>query len=513
MQCGAFSSPHSPQNSTKVLHTPPGRWPGLSPAALARAHRNRQGTLHLLVFVSPPRIAGPGLPSPGGPEGVLALGLPQEANGWVWGKAPSVERISAGKRLRGKQRAAQQPERMEAVVIGGGPAGLMAAESLSEQGIRVDLYDAMPSVGRKFLLAGKGGLNLTHTEPREAFLSRYGVGATLLQPMIDSFDPEALRAWALKLGVQTFVGSSGRVFPADMKAAPLLRNWLQRLRGNGVKLHVRHRFLGWNGAGELDFSTPQGLTSIPARAVVLALGGASWPRTGSDGAWVAPLTQRGLRVTPLKPANCGFDVAWGDFFRERFAGHPLKTVALSLGPRTQQGEFVITSTGVEGSLIYALSAALRDEIAEAGRALVHLDLVPGQSLTRLTTALAKPRGSQSMAKHLHRSGIEGVKAGLLRELLSPLEFNDPAQLASKIKHLPLALLAPRPLAEAISTAGGLDFQELEPNLMVRSCPGLFCAGEMLDWEAPTGGYLLTACFASGRTAGLGAAAWLKSVPA
>lgn len=404
-------------------------------------------------------------------------------------------------------------------IVGGGPAGLMAAEALSRGGVRVDLYDAMPSVGRKFLLAGKGGLNLTHAEPREPFLSRYGARRARIAPLVDAFGPEALRAWARGLGIDTFVGSSGRVFPVEEKAAPLLRAWLHRLREAGVRFHARHRWLGWDEtdaeAGALRLETPQGEQAVRADAVVLALGGGSWPQLGSDGAWVPLLLQRGVDVAALRPANCGFDIGWSEHFRARFAGHPVKSVVARCVDAAgaewkKQGEFVVTATGVEGGLIYALSAPLRDGIAANGKAVLHLDLAPGRELPRLVEELSRPRGSRSLSSHLQsRLGLKGVKVGLLRELLPAEDFADPARLAAAIKALPLRLVAPRPLAEAISSAGGVMFEALDERLMIRALPGVFCAGEMLDWEAPTGGYLLTACFASGRAAGLGALDWLK----
>ncbi len=404
----------------------------------------------------------------------------------------------------------------QVAIVGGGPAGLMAAEVLAEAGIQVDLYDAMPSVGRKFLLAGKGGLNLTHSEAHEAFLSRYGARRPYLEPLLTNFGADALRAWADGLGVETFVGSSGRVFPREMKAAPLLRAWLHRLRAAGVCFHVRHRWLGWEADGtRLRFATPEGEKTIQTDAVILALGGGSWAKLGSDGAWVPLLHVRGVNSAPLKPANCGFDMAWSEHFRARYAGHPLKTVVASCrdtdGHEIQrQGECVITETGIEGSLIYALSAPLRDRIAAEGSAVLHLDLAPGKSLERVRAEVAHPRGSRSLSSHLKsHAGISGVKAGLLREVLGAEGYADPAQLAAAIKALPLKLVAPRPLDEAISTAGGVRFEDLDEHLMLRELPGVFCAGEMLDWEAPTGGYLLTACFASGRAAGLGARAFLR----
>ena len=399
-------------------------------------------------------------------------------------------------------------------IIGGGPAGLMAAEAASAGGARVVVYDAMPSVGRKFLMAGKGGLNLTHSESLEVFLSRYGARRADVEPLLARFGPDALRAWARGLGVETFVGSSGRVFPSGMKAAPLLRAWLHRLRAAGVHFHMRHRWRGWDEGGALRFATPEGERAVRADALVLALGGGSWARLGSDGAWVPLLAARGVRVAPLRPANCGFDVDWSEHFRRRYAGRPVKPVVLVHAgadgvEARQQGEFIVTESGIEGGLIYAMSARLRDEIEAQGAAVLHLDLAPGRDLARLVQELSRGRGASSMANHLRRrAGIEGVKAGLLRELLPAADFADPVRLAGAIKALPLRLLAPRPLDEAISSAGGVAFEDLDAQLMIKALPGVFCAGEMLDWEAPTGGYLLTACFASGRAAGAGAAAWL-----
>ncbi|MBK8163076.1 MAG: TIGR03862 family flavoprotein [Gammaproteobacteria bacterium] len=413
--------------------------------------------------------------------------------------------------------APSAPSAFPVAVIGGGPAGLMAAEVLSAGEVRVELFDAMPSVGRKFLLAGKGGLNLTHSEPRPAFLARYGARRAQIGPLFDAFGPEDLRAWAGGLGIETFVGSSGRVFPAGMKAAPLLRTWLHRLRGAGVRIHVRHRWRGWSDGGALVFDTPQGPREVSADAVVLALGGGSWPQLGSDGAWAALLEGRGVPVAALKPSNCGFDAGWSEHFRARFAGQPVKTVGAAFtdaAGREQrvQGEFIVTSGGVEGSLIYALSAPLRDTIAARGEAILRLDLVPDRAPSRVVEALAQPRGSKSMAGHLRRRlGIEGVKAGLLRECAPAQDFADPERLAAVIKSLPLRLVAARPLAEAISTAGGVPFEALDKGLMIRALPGVFCAGEMLDWEAPTGGYLLTACFASGHAAGRGVLDWIRDM--
>lgn len=406
---------------------------------------------------------------------------------------------------------------MKIAVIGGGPAGLMAAEAAISCGVTVDVYDAMASVGRKFLLAGKGGLNLTHSEPAEKFLGRYGARRARIEPLLNKFGPEALREWAGGLGVQTFVGTSGRVFPEDLKSAPLLRAWLRRLRQDGVTLHVRHRWGGWDETGALRFATPQGDRFVSADVVVLALGGASWPQLGSNGAWVQLLAERGVPLELLMPANCGFDVNWSQHMRTKFAGHPVKPVVVSGftmegAEFRQQGELVVTETGLEGGVIYAVSAWVRDEILANGVANIQLDLAPNRDLARLMSELSRPRGSRSMASHLKRRvGIEGVKAGLLREYVPKQEFPDPARLAAAIKALPIQLIAPRPLEEAISTAGGVAFEGLDDRLMIRALPGVFCAGEMLDWEAPTGGYLLTACFASGYAAGAGAVAWLQTL--
>jgi uncharacterized flavoprotein (TIGR03862 family) len=394
-----------------------------------------------------------------------------------------------------------------AAVIGAGPAGLMAAEVLSQAGREVHVFDAMPSAGRKFLLAGKGGLNLTHSEPFDTFITRYGMRSAQLAPWLHDFGPQALREWAHGLGVETFVGTSGRVFPIDMKAAPLLRSWLHRLRAAGVQFHMRHRFLGWANDGALRFATPQGEYGVRAQAVVLALGGASWSRLGSDGAWVALLQARGVPIAPLLPSNCGFDVrgGWSSYFASRFAGQPFKSVAIRFGPFHRQGEFVATATGVEGSLIYAASALLRDEIVRNGSATFELDMLPAHGLQHVLAQAAHPRGSRSLASHLKsRLGLGGIKLALLHELLPKADLHDPAKLATAIKALPVTVTTPRPIDEAISTAGGVRLDALDEQLMLRAAPGVFCAGEMLDWEAPTGGYLLTACMASGRAAGLGA---------
>lgn len=404
-----------------------------------------------------------------------------------------------------------QPSSFRVAIIGGGPAGLMAAEVLGQAGVNVDLYDAMPSVGRKFLLAGVGGMNITHAEDYAAFVSRYAERAGDLRPLLDAFSPNSLREWIHGLGIDTFVGSSGRVFPTDMKAAPLLRAWLKRLRENGVRIHTRQRWLGWDAEGALRLAGPQGESLIEADATLLALGGGSWARLGSDGTWVPLLEARGIAIAPLQPANCGFEVAgWSEHMREKFAGAPLKTVSLALpGEAPRKGEFVLTAAGIEGSLVYALSACIRNRISRDGAAEVLLDLLPDRTLAQVASALARPRGSQSMAKHLHRQlKLDGVKAALLRELTDAATFQDPQALAAAIKALPIRLVRPRPLDEAISSAGGVPFEELDEGLMLRRLPGVFCAGEMLDWEAPTGGYLLTACFASGRAAAEGMLRWL-----
>ncbi len=465
-------------------------------------------------------------------------------------------------------------------IIGGGPAGLMAAEALLQDGASVDLYDAMPSVGRKFLLAGKGGLNLTHSEPLDAFFKRYSDRTDQVRPWLEALSPQGLRDWAAGLGVETFIGSSGRVFPAEMKAAPLLRAWLQRLRAAGLRLHMRHRWCAWADAQSLPstlgaaeavpvaakaasaaalgnaaaadlyaqaqgaapaavvppppaqlepsatpppallFHTPHGEHTVRADAVLLALGGASWPQLGSNGAWLPWLAEQGVGIAPLRPANCGFDVGWSPYFAQRFAGAPVKSVRLSFvdgqGQRFDRpGEFVITASGIEGSLVYAASSLIREEIAARGRAMVALDLVPGRDTARLATALAKGRGARSLPNHLReQTGLEGAKAALLRERYSAETLSQriaqaPAAFAAELKAWPLTLTAARPVAEAISTAGGVRFEAMNSHAMLTAMPGVFCAGEMLDWEAPTGGYLLTACMASGRVAGQGVLQWWR----
>ena len=401
-----------------------------------------------------------------------------------------------------------------AIVIGGGPAGLMAAEILSAGGVQVDLYDAMPSVGRKFLLAGKGGMNITHSEDFDAFAGRYGKRRAEVEAWLAGFSPQQVREWIHGLGVDTFVGSSGRVFPTDMKAAPLLRAWLHRLRENGVRFHMRHRWLGWR-EGQLVFATPDGERLDAADATVLALGGASWARLGSDGAWVPLLSEKGVELAPLVPTNCGFDTDWSAHFSSRHAGAPLTTVGLGVQDADghglyRKGQFVVTATGIEGSLVYALSAHIRDRILRDGEATVWIDLLPDHDAARVLAEVTHPRGTRSMSSHLQsRLGIKGVKSGLLHECLSKDEYADPARLARAIKALPLKLVRPRPIDEAISSGGGVRFEALVGQAgMLRALPGVFVAGEMVDWEAPTGGYLLTACFGSGRAAGRGALDWL-----
>jgi uncharacterized flavoprotein (TIGR03862 family) len=408
-----------------------------------------------------------------------------------------------------------------AAVIGAGPAGLMAAEELALAGIQVDVYDAMPSVGRKFLLAGMGGLNITHAEPLENFTSRYGDRSAQVATWLDALSPQALQDWVHALGIETFVGTSQRIFPKDMKAAPLLRAWLHRLRGQGVRFHARHRWLGWadnSEHGALRMDCPQGDKLIQADATVLALGGASWKKLGSDGAWQPWLQAAGAEVKPLVPSNCGFDLVkpWSEHLRSQFAGQPVKPVALhfknSQGNEfRKQGEFVITETGLEGSLIYAASAMIRDEISQRGQATIHLDLLPAFSLEKVQAEVSHPRGSKSLSAHLKsRLNLQGLKMALLYETLSKEQMQDSALLAQTIKALPLTLSATRPIDEAISSAGGVAFEAMNAQLMLQAKPGIFCAGEMIDWEAPTGGYLLNACLASGRVAGRGAAAYLKA---
>ncbi|MDI9854975.1 TIGR03862 family flavoprotein [Comamonas sp. 17RB] len=430
----------------------------------------------------------------------------------------------------------------EIAIIGAGPAGLMAAERLSAQGRAVCVFDAKASVGRKFLLAGKGGMNLTHSEPLEAFVGRYGDSAAHLRPLLEAFGPQQVCEWVQGLGLQTFVGSSGRVFPTDMKAAPLLRAWMTRLRQQGVRFFMRHRWTGWASDGSLQLQAESGRVAVRAQAVLLALGGGSWARLGSDGAWVPWLAERQIAVAPLQPSNCGFDVGpapsaegetrraflqglvgqpadqggWTPWFKERFAGQPFKSVAIRFVGSDgrvfdRRGEFVATETGVEGSLVYAVSSQLRDEIQRSGSAVFHLDLLPAWSDAKVLSEVRHPRGSRSLSSHLKgRLGLDGIKAGILREVLSKAEMEDPVRLAAAIKALPITVVAPRPIDEVISTAGGVRWDAVDADLMSRQHPGLFFAGEMLDWEAPTGGYLLTACMATGVQAAQGMNRFLAS---
>ncbi|WP_374555813.1 TIGR03862 family flavoprotein [Aquitalea pelogenes] len=408
------------------------------------------------------------------------------------------------------------PSCSRVAIIGGGPSGLMAAEVLSRVGVTVTVYDAMPSVGRKFLLAGVGGMNITHSEAKADFLGRYREREGEVAAWLHDFDADILREWVHGLGVETFVGSSGKVFPREMKAAPLLRAWLTRLREAGVQFRVRHRWLGWTAQGALRFATPEGEVEARHDAVLLALGGGSWKKLGSDGSWLPVLAERGVAVRDLLPANCGFDCNWSSHFADKFAGEPLKSVLLEftdLAGHTvrKTGECVVTRHGVEGNLIYAFSAPIRDSLLANGSATVYLDLLPQKSAGQVAAEVKHPRGSRSLSSHLQsRLNLKGVRAGLLRECLSKEAFNDMDQLAAGIKRLPLTMHATRPIDEAISTAGGVRLEALDAGLMLKDMPGVFCAGEMLDWEAPTGGYLLTACLASGRAAGQGMLDWLAA---
>ena len=411
--------------------------------------------------------------------------------------------------------SAATPAQARIAIIGGGPAGLMAAEVLSKAGIHVDLYDAMPSVGRKLLLAGIGGLNITHSEAYDAFCTRYGSARSALQSSLNQFTPEALRTWIHDLGIDTFVGTSGRVFPREMKAAPLLRAWLHRLRQQGVRFHVRHRWQGWTDQGGLRISGPDGNITINPDASILALGGASWPKLGSDGRWMSLLEAKGVRSAPLQSANCGFETNWSPLLQQKFSGEPLKSIAINFTDHTghehqRQGECIISREGIEGSLIYALSRPLRETINANGSATFTIDLAPERTPDKILDILCR-RGSKSLSSYLKSAlGFSPVKAALLYEVLGKEQINDLKTLAATIKALPITVHAPRPIAEAISTAGGLCFDDLDQNLMIKKLPGVFAAGEMLDWEAPTGGYLLTACLATGRYAGHGVLNWLTA---
>ncbi|MBL8078612.1 MAG: TIGR03862 family flavoprotein [Anaerolineales bacterium] len=396
-------------------------------------------------------------------------------------------------------------------IIGGGPAGLMAAGVLIQSGAQVDVYDSMPSLGRKFLMAGKSGLNITHSEPYEKFITRYGNKQKEIESHLKNFTPDDLIAWAKELGIETFVGTSGRVFPKEMKASPLLRAWLKRLQNSGVNFHLRHNWKGWEN-NFLVFDSPNGEIKIKPDATILALGGASWPKLGSRGEWSSWLSQAGVKVEAFRPSNCGFIVDWSKHFSEKFHGHPIKSVVLSFEDFRQQGEFIVTKTGIEGSLIYATSSKLRDALASKGNTALLLDLTPDSSREKLIQALSRPRGSRSMTSHIEKTiGLKGVKVGLLYEFVSKEDFSNIEKLADAIKALSIPLIATAPIEKAISSAGGINFDELDANLMLKKMPGVFCAGEMLDWEAPTGGYLLSACFATGRGAGRGALEWTKSL--
>ncbi len=399
-------------------------------------------------------------------------------------------------------------------IIGAGPAGLMAAEILAQDGARVTVFDAMTSVGRKFLMAGRGGLNLTHSEPLDAFLSRYRQAQSQLGASIEAFPPERLRAWCETLGQPTFVGSSGRIFPKALKASPLLRAWLRRLDASGVQFSLRHRWIGWDHEGRLLFQTPEGQRAVEVHATVLALGGASWPRLGSDGGWVETLAAKGVKVSPLMPANCGFAVAWSEIFRDRFEGTPLKGIALSLGDRSVRGEAVITRDGIEGGAVYTLSAELREAILACGHATLHIALRPDVEPRDLVARLSAPRGKQTFTNWLRKAAsLSPVGIGLLQESAIAsgiaLASMSAEALAADINAVPVRLAGTASIARAISSAGGIKLDELDADFMIKRLPGVFAAGEMLDWEAPTGGYLLQACFATGVAAGRGALKWLE----
>jgi uncharacterized flavoprotein (TIGR03862 family) len=399
-------------------------------------------------------------------------------------------------------------------IVGAGPAGLMAADVLAQGGAAVTIYDAMPSAGRKFLMAGRGGLNLTHSEPLPAFLTRYREAQPNLKTAIEAFPPSGLRDWSEALGQETFVGSSGRVFPKAFKASPLLRAWLRRLDSMGVKLALRHRWIGWDEQDCLCFETLVGARAIKPSAVVLALGGASWPRLGSDGAWVGTLAAKGVQISRLRPANCGFAVGWSDIFRDRFQGQPLKSIALNFGSHNVRGETIVTRSGIEGGAIYALSAELREAIDKPGSAILHITLRPDLDIDALTAKMSAPKGKQSLSNFLRKAvNLTPVAIGLLQEAArasgASLASMSPADLAKLINAVPIELTGVAPIARAISTAGGIAFSELDSDFMLRRLPGVFAAGEMLDWEAPTGGYLLQASFATGAAAGRGVLKWLS----
>lgn len=422
----------------------------------------------------------------------------------------------------------RSPKRFPKIaIIGAGPAGLMAAQTLSEAGYPAQVFDAMPSAARKFLQAGRGGLNLTHGEAFELFKTRYFEAQDVLTPALENFTPSDLRAWAASFGFETFVGSSGKVYPLDKKAAPLLRAWLHKLKSQKTLFHMKHRWTGWQkqapGVKQTltpsnliwQFATPEGVKTFEFDAVILALGGASWPHLGSTGHWVTPLSEKGIHITPLQQANMGFDVAWSTIFKQKFAGTPLKNIELSFNTdsgetHSQLGELMITEQGVEGSLIYTHSKRLREQLAQHAPFTIYLDLFPHRTLAQLNQQLSAARGKQSLSAFWKRFGLTGVKASLLREVLNQTELNQPGLVASTLKHLPLKLMAMRPIEEAISTAGGVGFANLNQDLMLKAMPGVFCAGEMVDWEAPTGGYLLTGVMAQGKQAARGVLDFIKT---
>ncbi|MFZ6801759.1 TIGR03862 family flavoprotein [Undibacterium sp. Di24W] len=408
----------------------------------------------------------------------------------------------------------QSLNKKQIIVIGAGPAGLMAAEHAISADISVDVYDAMPSVGRKFLLAGKSGMNLTHAEAHENLLSRYSDSSSQLEAALNAFPATVIRDWADSLGIPTFIGSSQRVFPIDMKAAPLLRAWLHRLRESGVKFHMRHKWQGWSEKGHV-FHSPEGVKNVNADACIFAFGGASWRRLGSDGAWLTPFQNNQLSITPFEASNCGFELVWTDYFKQNFAGKPLTSVSASIVTESgltqkRQGQFVISDTGVEGSLIYALSSQIREQIRNTGSCDLLIDLLPGRELERVQRELSSPRGSRSLSSHLRsKLGLHPIHTALVYECLESTQIQDVQQLALALKAMPLRLLRARPIDEAISSAGGLNWSELDEHFMLKKMPGHFCAGEMLNWDAPTGGYLLSACFATGAAGAQGAIKWIK----
>lgn len=405
--------------------------------------------------------------------------------------------------------------RFNVAIVGCGPAGLMAADVLSQSGYSVTIFDSMLSAGRKFLIASKGGLNLTHSMHFEKFLAMYGERSNDLTPFLENFGPEELRNWISELGFRTFEGSSGRIFPEDMRGGAILHAILERLKSRSVEFQFNHKWCGWDEEQNQIFATNAGMFSRRFDAIVLSLGGASWPQTGSDAGWVPFFKQNGINVTPMRPSNCGFEVNWSDYFIDHYAGQPIKPVVLSFTDlrgqiHQQKGEFIATKYGIEGSLVYAFSSFLRDSIEKNGQSIVYLDLAPDMNAEQLITRLSSQRGTRSLSTHLKKSiGFSGIRTNLLFELLEKTSLNDPIELAKSIKNLPIRLISARPISEAISTAGGVAFSELDDELMLKKFPGTFCAGEMLDWEAPTGGFLLTACFSTGFAAAHGMIKWLN----